>query len=62
MRAFRLDPNTLRVPMRAEADDGTVGDALVVLRRGEPGFDDWEPWAEDVDEVAGGDPLRDDAS
>lgn len=49
MNAYRLDAETLLVPMRAEADDGTVGDGLVVSHRGEPGYAAWEPFAVDPD-------------
>jgi hypothetical protein len=32
------------VPVRAEADDGTVGDGLATLAPGDPGFDAWDRW------------------
>lgn len=33
MMLQRIDENTILVPMRAEADDGTIGDALVEVKR-----------------------------
>lgn len=35
----KLPDGTLLVPMRAEDDDGTVGDALVPCSPGEDGYD-----------------------
>jgi hypothetical protein len=37
-----LQPDaTLLVPARAEAEDGTIGDGMMELRPGEPGYDAW---------------------
>ena len=33
------DDGSVAVPMRAEADDGTIGDGIVVLRPGDDGYE-----------------------
>ena len=40
----RLPDGRLQVPMRAEAADGTIGDGVVTLAPGDPGFDAWDCW------------------
>ncbi len=39
----RVDANSLRLFLRAVAPGGGLGDATVVVRRGEPNFDLFEP-------------------
>lgn len=37
----KLQPDgTVLVPLRAESPDGTVGDGMIVVRPGEPGYDE----------------------
>lgn len=41
--ARRLPDGWIEAPVRAEADDGTVGDGVAILSPGDPGFDAWDP-------------------
>ena len=42
--ARRLPDGRIEAPMRAEADDGTIGDGVAVLAPGDPGFAEWDRW------------------
>ena len=48
MRAFRTRRGTLLVPVRAETDDGIVGDGMVEVGPEDPRYDDWELYAEEI--------------
>lgn len=51
MKAVLLPNGDLLVPCRAESEDGSVlGDGMVVLHPGEPGYDGWLREAEKEEE------------
>lgn len=40
----RLPDGRVQVPVRAVADDGTVGDGVAILGPGDDGYDEWVRW------------------
>ena len=50
MRAQRLPNGNLLVPHRAEAPDGTIGDAMFEIGPDDPG---WSNWMKDLEQQPG---------
>jgi hypothetical protein len=44
VKAERLDDGRLRVPMRAEGDDGVIGDGMVVIDQDHPQYQAWSDY------------------
>lgn len=51
MDAKRLADGRLLVPARAEGDDGMIGDGMVTIGPGDPGYDEWIAWFDQVDQI-----------
>jgi hypothetical protein len=45
--AYKLPDGDLMVPMRAESDDGVIGDAMVRVSPGDPLYEAWLPHVEE---------------
>jgi hypothetical protein len=43
----RLPDGSIYAPIRAEGPDGLIGDGAVILRRGDPLYDEWDRWLKD---------------
>lgn len=44
VKAKRLESGNLLVPLRAEAEDGLVGDGMVEVAPGDPEYERWAPY------------------
>lgn len=45
MDAIKLPNGNLLIPMRAESDDGVVGDGMVEVEPGTEEYEEWLPFA-----------------
>jgi hypothetical protein len=50
--AERLPDGRLRVPMRAESPDGTIGDGMVIIDRDHPAYQEWSDYLDDLSRSA----------
>lgn len=48
MQPERLKDGRLRVPMRAESDDGTIGDGVVVIGPDHPQYQVWSDYLDQL--------------
>lgn len=48
MQPERLPDGRLRVPRRAEADDGMIGDGMVDIGPDDPDWDVWDRYAKSL--------------
>lgn len=64
MRAQRLSPERLLVPLRAEGPNGEIGDGLDVIGPDHPQFRQWSTWLDRMEaaepKADGGDHHADD--
>lgn len=44
MQATRNADGTLTVPGRAEGPGGMMGDGMITIGPGDPGYADWDEW------------------
>ena len=47
MNVIKNPDGTLTIPVRVEADDGTIGDAVEVISKDHPQYAEWLPWAKE---------------
>lgn len=51
MKAERLEDGRLLVPMRAEGDDGTIGDGMVEIDQDHPQYQMWSDYLDHLDRL-----------
>lgn len=48
MKAERLPDGRIRVPARAEAEDGTIGDGMDVIDHDDPRYQAWSDYLDTI--------------
>ncbi len=46
MKAFRVAPDRLRIPVRVEGPNGEIGDGMLDIGPEHPDYSAWADWAE----------------